>query len=342
VLSEPLIYRKTRLRAFRSIWSLFYNNAWPPLIVTTALWGGNGVAARAAAGEVTPMTLVFVRWVMVCVVLVALFHDRILLEREELWRARRKILLMAGFGFTGFTVLFYIAGYYTTAVNMTLLQTAIPVLVLAGAAVFRGVPVTFMQVIGMLVALIGILLIATHGEPTRLGELKFNRGDLMILAAAALYAGYTLALFDRPPISALVFFAGLAMGALASSLPFFLIEVFGGYFHVPTPKGWGILAFVAIGPSLVAQLLYMRGVELIGPGRAGLFNNLTPVFGALFAVLILGEDFHLYHAIAMVLALSGIWIAERRRAQAPTRPAPDTPAPETPAPKTPARKIPAR
>jgi drug/metabolite transporter (DMT)-like permease len=93
-----------------------------------------------------------------------------------------------------------------------------------------------------------------------------------------------------------------------------MIEVFSGYFHAPTAKGWAILAFVAVGPSLVAQLLYMRGVELIGPGRAGLFNNLTPVFGAFFAVLILGEDFHLYHAIAMVLALSGIWVAERRRA----------------------------
>jgi drug/metabolite transporter (DMT)-like permease len=182
------------------------------------------------------------------------------------------------------------------------------------------VPVTLMQVIGMLVALSGILLIATHGEPLRIRELEFNRGDLMILGAAALYAGYTLGLYDRPPISALVFFAGLAMGALLSSFPFFLIEVFGGYFHAPTTKGWAILIFVAIGPSLVAQLLYMRGVELIGPGRAGLFNNLTPVFGALFAVLILGEDFHLYHAIAMALALSGIWVAERRRAPAPGRP----------------------
>ena len=159
----PLTYRKTRLRAFKSLWFIFYDNAWPPLLVTTALWGGNGVAARAAAGEVTPMTLVFVRWVLVCIVLIALFHEQILRERDSLWRARRQILLMAGFGFTGFTVLFYIAGYYTTAVNMTLLQTAIPVLVLAGAAIFRGVPITWMQVIGMLVALSGILLIATHG-----------------------------------------------------------------------------------------------------------------------------------------------------------------------------------
>jgi drug/metabolite transporter (DMT)-like permease len=171
-------------------------------------------------------------------------------------------------------------------------------------------------VIGMGVALLGILLIATHGELTRIRELEFNRGDLMILVASVFYAGYTLALRDRPPIPALIFFAGLAIGALISSFPFFLIEIATGHFHAPSAKGWAILAFVAIGPSLVAQLLYMRGVELIGPGRAGLFNNLTPIFGALFAVLILGEEFHVYHGIAMVLALSGIWLAEQRRAPA--------------------------
>ena len=74
----------------------------------------------------------------------------------------------------------------------------------------------------------------------------------------------------------------------------------------------GKTAFVALGPSLASQLLYMRAVELIGPNRAGLFSNLTPIFGALFAVLILGEEFHVYHALALAFALTGIWLAEQR------------------------------
>ena len=53
-------------------------------------------------------------------------------------------------------------------------------------------------------------------------------------------------------------------------------------------------------------------MELIGPNRAGLFSNLVPIFGALFAVLILGEEFHIYHALALVFALTGIWLAEQR------------------------------
>ena len=74
----------------------------------------------------------------------------------------------------------------------------------------------------------------------------------------------------------------------------------------------GRTAFVALGPSLASQLLYMRAVELIGPNRAGLFSNLVPIFGALFAVLILGEEFRIYHALALALTLAGIWLAEQR------------------------------
>jgi drug/metabolite transporter (DMT)-like permease len=44
-----------------------------------------------------------------------------------------------------------------------------------------------------------------------------------------------------------------------------------------------------------------------------LFVNLVPVFGALLAVLLLGEPFAYYHALGLVLVLGGIWLAEQRR-----------------------------
>ena len=73
-----------------------------------------------------------------------------------------------------------------------------------------------------------------------------------------------------------------------------------------------MLLYAALGPSLIAQVFFMRGVELIGPGRAGIFMNLVPVFGALMAVLLLGEPFATYHAAGLALVLGGIWLAERR------------------------------
>ena len=104
-----------------ALWA--YDRAWLLMIITTMLWGGNGVASRLAVGRVTPMSLVFIRWLAVCLLLGATLYPQLRENRDEIYRNRWRILLMSGFGFTGFTVLFYISAYYTTAVNITLLQS---------------------------------------------------------------------------------------------------------------------------------------------------------------------------------------------------------------------------
>ena len=216
-----------------------YDRAWLVLIVTTILWGGNGVASRLAVGRVTPMSLVFIRWLAVCMMLAIALRKPIRDNWPTIWGHRRRILLMSGFGFTGFTVLFYASAYWTTAVNITLLQASIPPMVLAGTVLFRGLHPTPMQIFGMLVTLVGVALIATHGAPLRILETQFNFGDILVLIACVFYAGYTLALRDRPALPPLVFFAALAFAALVTSFPFMVVEVATGHFHWPTPRaGW--------------------------------------------------------------------------------------------------------
>jgi len=65
--------------------------------------------------------------------------------------------------------------------------------------------------------------------------------------------------------------------------------------------------------SIVAQISFIKGVEEIGPNRAGLFINLIPVFGTFLSVMIIGETLHLYQIIALLLALGGIAVAERKK-----------------------------
>ena len=141
----------------------------------------------------------------------------------------------------------------------------------------------------------------------------FRSGDVWMLVACCLYAGYTVALRTRPPVPGLVFFAALAGVALLTSVPLMAYEVASGTVTWPTLRGWLIVLYVGLFPSFVSQVLFMRGVELIGPGRAGLFVNLVPIFGALLAVLILSERFAAYHAVGLTLVLGGIWLAERRQ-----------------------------
>ena len=87
----------------------------------------------------------------------------------------------------------------------------------------------------------------------------------------------------------------------------------------PDAQGWGVVAYTVFFPSILAQIFYIRGVEMIGANRAGLFINLVPIFGTLLSVMILRETFHLYHGIAMVLVLGGIWLAEASGRKADAR-----------------------
>ena len=133
----------------------------------------------------------------------------------------------------------------------------------------------------------------------------------MMVVAAALYAGYTVGLRQRPNVSGISMLAAMAVAAFVTSVPLMIWEILSGGFIWPTWGGLLALAFVALGPAFVSQLMYMRGVELIGPGRAGVFVNLVPAFGAIMAVAILGEPFAAYHVLALVLVVGGIAIAQR-------------------------------
>ncbi|QEL25523.1 DMT family transporter [Bosea sp. F3-2] len=286
-------------------------NAYLLLILTTLMWAGNAVASRLAVGNISPMALTSFRWVAVCLIMPFLLRDQ-LRKHWPVLRARwRFIALLGVLGFTAFNTLMYLAAYSTSAINIGILQGSIPVFVLIGALVAYRTPIGGMQALGVAVTLLGVAVTASRGDINVLMGLRFVTGDLLMILACALYAGYTVAIRNRPAVPGLVFFTTVACVACLFSLPLLAGEIALGKFHVPTAEGWAILAFTVIGPSILSQLFFMRAIEIIGPGRAGVFVNLVPVFAPILAVLILGEPFGLYHALALALVLGGIFIAER-------------------------------
>lgn len=284
------------------------------LLAFTALcWAGNSVLGRLAVGEVSPMALVTLRWLGVVVLLVVarnhLKRDWPVL-RGRLWF----VLIMGILGFSVFNAFFYVAAHSTGAINIGILQGSIPVFVLFGGAVLFRTQFTALQVVGIVVTLVGVILVAVGGDLARLAALAFNYGDILMLCGCLIYAAYTLGLRKRPAVSSLGLFTAFAIAALVTSLPLIAAEAAMGRLQWPTPTGWAIVAVVTVFPSLLAQLSFMHGVQLIGPNRAGIFVNLVPVFAAILAVVFLGEPFEFYHGLALVFVLGGIWIAERGKA----------------------------
>jgi drug/metabolite transporter (DMT)-like permease len=294
-------------RSFRVV----TGNAYVMLLLTTLLWAGNAVASPMAVGHLSPMTLVLLRWMVACSVLVVIARDAMVQDWPVLRKHLPYLFFMGALGYTGFNLLFYISGHYTTAINIAILQGTMPVIIIVAGLLVFGEKPTGLQWIGTIVTILGVAAVASGGDIARLLSLKFNYGDVLVLLATLLYAGYAAALRKRPQVSALGFFAFMAGAAIVSSLPPAIYEIASGKAIWPTWQGWLLILYIGLGPSLLAQLMFMRGVQLIGPTRAGIFTNIVPVMGPVLAVLILGEKFSLHHAVGLALVLGGIFIAER-------------------------------
>jgi drug/metabolite transporter (DMT)-like permease len=286
---------------------------WPGVLLTlTALfWAGNAVASRLAVGQIQPMQLVCLRWAMVLAVLWPLYGGQVLAHWGEVRPQLGRIVAVGVVGLTGFNALFYVAAHTTTAVNIGILQGSVPVIVLAGAFLTHGTRATMVQIAGVLVTAAGVVVVATRGMPLSILDLELNRGDLLMLAACVLYAVYTVALRDRPRMPGAAFFTLLALISAVTSLPLALAEALVSEWSFPTWQGWLVTLYVAIFPSTLAQIFFVRAVDLIGPGRTGVFVNLVPIFAAILAVVLIGEPFAAFHAVALALVLGGIWLAQR-------------------------------
>jgi drug/metabolite transporter (DMT)-like permease len=287
------------------------NRAYLYLVLATLCWGGNAVAGKLAVGHISPMMLTFLRWFFAVAIIFAISLPQLVRD----WPVARKHLPVLAFfgivGFTTFNATLYTALKYTTAINVTIEQAAIPMLIfLFNFALFR-MRVSWAQIGGFSLTLLGVALTASHGDLMSLLQLELNFGDALMIIALLAYAVYTVSLRWKPPVHWRTLMALPAMFALLTSLPLVGWEVSNGTAIWPDRQGWVIAVYTAVFASLVAQTLYVFGVEGIGANRAGLFINLIPVFGTLLSVAILGEDLQLFHVIALVLALSGIAIAER-------------------------------
>ena len=276
-------------------------------------WGCNSVFAKMAVGEVSPMLIVSLRWFGAVMLMTVVARNTIPRDWPMLKHNLPALFLMGALGFTVFNALLYAAAHTTDALNLGIIQGSIPVFVLLGAYLVFRATVSRLQIFGVIIAIIGVCMVASTGDLQRLTSLTINRGDYFMITACLLYSAYALGLRYFRDASPLSVFAIFAAAAFIASLPLSYAELVTGNLQLPTPKGWGIIVLITVFPSFLAQIWFIQGVSHIGAGRAGIFVNLVPVFASVLAVSILSEPFRWYHGIALTLVVSGIWLSERNR-----------------------------
>ncbi len=281
------------------------------LTITALLWAGNAIAGKFAVGHISPFTLTSLRWLVA--VLILLPFSIAPLRRD--WPVIRKnlpyLLFCGAIGFALFNNLLYLALNHTTAINAGILQASMPLFVFAFNFMIFQIRATGLQLVGFVLTLIGVALTASGGDLLNLAQTQFNIGDIYMVVAVIFYGLYSVALSRKPPLHWASFIIVPAIFALLVSLPFTLWETLQPQFVAPDGQGWAVVVYTAIFPAIISQVLWVRGLDIIGSNRGGVFINLVPIFAAALAVLLLGERFGIHHAIALVLVVAGVAMSQK-------------------------------
>jgi drug/metabolite transporter (DMT)-like permease len=294
------------------------------LILAAAAWGGSSVAGRAAAGNVPPMTLSFLRWAGALILFLPLGGRAFWAERP-VHRRHWKIMIAFGFlGIVGFTVPYFIGLQYTPAINVTLLNGLVPILTIFFSFALLGVFITWGQAVGIVVALTGTLVIIIRGDLDLLLNFKFNVGDLLAISAFISWALYTVMLKWKPDgLSPYSFLVGITIWGCLIMLPLYVWEIADGQGFAMTRNNLFIIGYAAVFPSFFAYICWSLAVPVIGANLASITQYMNPVFGVVFAILILNENFERYHMIGVAAVFAGLYLATAGRGSTARRGAKD-------------------
>ncbi len=294
----------------------FFDRPYLLLSLTSLFWAINIVLGRYAAGDIPPLQLAFLRWLGASLIILPFAWKALPTDWPEIRKHLPLMAALSATGIGGYNALAYWGLNYTEALNALLVQSTGPLLIALWGFALWGDRLSWRQFGGIMTSLTGVLVILTRGDLAHLAALTFNPGDILTFLALVLYGLYAALLRKRPKIHQLSFLAATIIGGALLLVPFAAAEFLSGARIVMKPQSIAVLCYVALFPSLIAYMFFVRGVELIGPNRASPFFHLMPVFGSVIAILFLGEQPRLFHLLGFMLVLSGVFIATRRPAPA--------------------------
>ena len=284
-------------------------------VLATLIWSGNFVIARSVIKEIQPVTLGFYRWLTATIILLPFawkyFIPEIKIVKQRFWF----FLLAGATGVSMFNTFVYIAGHYTSAINMVILGTcSSPIMSVILSRIFLKEKITPWRIAGMIVCVIGILLLLSKGHLENLLSFRFTKGDWWILSAALSFAIYNTLVKRRPqamqPVNFL--FVVFLIGTLIL-FPFYLWELQNkGGFTVDIGNMSTIL-YLGLGTSVICFYIWNKAIAALGAGRTALFGNLMPIFSSVEAVLFLHEKVTTIHIISFILVVAGLVIANLKK-----------------------------
>ena len=277
-------------------------------------WSGNFIVGKfATLFEIPPLTLNFLRWVVVWLILIPFTFTEIIKKIEYIKKNWLIISFMGIITISTFNSVVYFALNFTQVINAVLMLAAIPAVVIILSSILNVEKTNAFQLIGLFLSILGVGTIISNADINKIISLSFNKGDLWMLVCVLSWSIYSTLLKKKKfEFSQFTFIQLMVTVGLIFLVPQYLYEQSIGLELNMNKAFFIILIYVVIFPAIAAYYCWQKAIELIGPNRSAMFIQLMPLFSAIMAILIFKEKFQFYHFIGAAFIVSGIYLSNRK------------------------------
>ena len=284
------------------------------LTFAALFWSGNFIVGKfATLFEVPPLTLNFLRWVIVWFILIPFTIKEILAKKNYIKENFFVIGIMGILSISTFNSAVYFALNFTQVINAVLMLAAIPPMIIIFSSLMKIEKTNIFQLSGLFLSIFGVATIISNADIQKIISLSFNKGDIWMLVCVLSWSLYsTLLKKNKFQLSQFSLIQIMVTVGLIFLVPQFLYEKSIGLDIKINKASILILFYVVIFPAIAAYYCWQKAIELIGPNRSSMFIQLMPLFSAIMAIIIFKEKFQLFHFIGASFIISGIYLSNRK------------------------------
>ena len=290
------------------------NLAYILLILTTLFWSGNFIVGKAASTyEIPPFSLNFYRWLFAGLILLPFTIKEIIEKKDYILNNVGFFIILGVTSITIFNSTVYYSLYYMQVISGVLMISTIPVWIMFISSILGIEKTNRFQIFGVILSLLGVLFIITKSDLEVIKNLDFNRGDLIMASGMFAWALYSALLKKKTyEISQITLLEVVIITGLFFLIPIYVLEMNLGNPIIIGKPFILTLSYVVLFPGLASFFFWIKGIDIIGANRAGVFLHLMPVFGSIMAIILFDEKFMIYHLLGAIFIIAGITLSNKK------------------------------
>lgn len=274
--------------------------------MTIALWSVNIVLAKDFAADILPLQISLGRWVVAFLTLLPFTLFNIIKKRAIIAKHIPFLIVLALLGVVFSNTLIYKAAQTTIPINIGLLQITFPLFLTALSVMFLKKHLNFKQLLGMIIAVFGVLIVLVRGNFNTFSQIQIHIGDGYMILNTFLFALYSFLQVKRPK--------QLSQPTLLTLTAFIGVIILwpATYFWEGLPTfsqtNFELFFYLGVFNSVIAFLFWNMAIDKIGPIKSGMFFYLMPFLTATFAFILFGEKIVMFEVLGGVLIISGMFL----------------------------------